>query len=194
MAFFSLHCWYFCCYWVNWRVFFSFNKLKVFKKYLLARAMISVTKKSFSSVLELSWHLLHGMVVCVQKTIFGLTLTAIPYFFFLYPLPWFVCLSLQYFKSIPQLPFVFYLVPGILVNISFIWNNLSKSKFVSISCSFNVFYLSDLVSIVLIAIYVIWDDFYNLFFRDSTLHHFFLIIFYSHFFYCSLFFALPNFF
>lgn len=50
MTFFSLHCWYFCCYWVNWGVFLSFNKLKVFKKYLLALVVISVTKKSFSSV------------------------------------------------------------------------------------------------------------------------------------------------
>jgi len=195
MTFFSLHCWYFCCYWVNWGVFLSFNKLKVFKKYLLTLVVISVTKKSFSSVFRFVSTSSPWNGGACTKTKFGLTLTTISYFFFLYHLPWFVCLSLQYFKSVPQLLFVFDLVPGILVNISFIWNNLWKSKFVSITCSFNVFYLSDLVPIVLIVIYVIWDDFYNLFFyRFHPPSFFFLIRFFSYFFYFCFFFCFANFF
>ena len=51
---------------------------------------------------------------------------------------------------------IFYLSD--LVLIFFIWNNLWNCKDFLISSSFNLFYLLDLISVILIIIYFIWDN------------------------------------
>jgi len=50
---------------------------------------------------------------------------------------------------------LFYLVLGLLANICFILNNLSKWYFVLILSSLNFFHVSNLVFILLIIIYII---------------------------------------
>jgi hypothetical protein len=106
-------------------------------------------------------------------------------FFLLFFISWFLCSAMQYFKLASHLLFIFNLVLEFLVSICFIWNNLWILKFISISFSFDLFYSSDLIFILilLVVIYVIWNNFYNLFFLTISLFIFFPIRFYTHSFY-----------
>jgi hypothetical protein len=120
----------------------------------------SSKQRAFLMWLDSSWHSLPSTAVSVALwSTFGVNELFLPFFFFLYS-PWFSCVILYNFKLTLWFIFSSYLIHLFLIAI-FLFQIIYKINFFFQFHPLLIFHLLDLILILFIGIYFIFNHFLN---------------------------------